>query len=67
MEKRIQDLFERARQCYAQAHVTSDQQAKQALQEVGDQLLKEAHGIADRNPIWAPEPRKPDTVPSQEP
>jgi len=61
MEKRIQDPFERARQCYAQAHATSDKQAKHALQQVGDQLLKEAHNLAHRNPIWAPERRKPRT------
>jgi len=65
MLEEIQELFECAKQCYAEACVTLDKDAKQLLQQAGDQFLKEAHDLADKNPGWTPKARRPRTIPSQ--
>lgn len=54
MARKIQELFERARECYAQAHTSLDADEKRKLQLIGDQLLQEAHDLADRNADWMP-------------
>ena len=58
MSVQIQELFERARQCFAKAHTCGDAQEKRELQKIGDRLLKEAHDLANIQDGW-PATRKP--------
>jgi hypothetical protein len=44
----IEELFERAKQCFALALVSSDVDVKQTFEQIGDQLLNEAHELSDR-------------------
>ena len=46
---KIQKLFEQARQCFVQAHSSTDPQKKRKLQQIGEELLKEAHVLADKH------------------
>ncbi len=39
---RIHELFELARQCYAQANGTLNPKAKETLQDMGDQYMQKA-------------------------
>jgi hypothetical protein len=50
----IEELFEHAKQCFALALVSSDVDVKQILQQIGDQLLNEAHELSDRSEGWVP-------------
>ena len=42
---RIHELFELAKQCYAQANGTLNPKAKEALQDMGDQYMQKADAL----------------------
>lgn len=49
MQVTIQELLERARECFVQAQACKNAGAKRKLELIGDQLLQEAHDLAEKN------------------
>jgi hypothetical protein len=58
---RIQELFELAKQCYAQANGTLNPKAKKTLQDRGDQYMQKADALRRSEIIQAvfPNEKKP--------
>ena len=52
--QQLEALFERSRQCFAHALETPNVQEKLKLRLLGDELLQEAHRLADKCGYWAP-------------
>jgi len=54
MQVKIKALLERAHECFAQARASNQANAKRKLELIGNQLLQEAHDLAERNGDWTP-------------
>jgi len=54
MQVKIQELLEHAHECFAQARASKHTDAKRKLELIGNQLLLEAHDLADKNGDWTP-------------
>ena len=52
MQVKIQKLLDRAHECFAQARESAHTEAKRKLELIGNQLLLEAHDLADKNVDW---------------
>ena len=54
MQAKIHELLERAHECFAQARASKHTDAKRKLELIGNQLLLEAHDLADKHGDWIP-------------